>query len=117
MADVGRLAPGLVPYARYLLAVAEYNGLRVQVTSTLRTRGQQELLYQRYLQCRANNPGKATCLPAAVPGTSDHELGLAFDLVVNGDFNSSAQAALGRFWESIGGRWAGRADPVHFYVR
>ena len=116
MADVGRLAPGLVPWARYLLAVAEYNGLRVQVTSTLRTRGQQELLYQRYLQCRANTPGKATCLPAAVPGTSDHELGLAFDLVVDGSFHSPGQVALGRFWQSLGGRWAGAADPVHFSV-
>lgn len=115
MADIGRLAPWLVPYARYLLDVAAYNGLRVAVTSTVRNRAQQELLYQRYLQCRRN--AGTTCLPAAPPGHSDHELGLAFDLVVNGDYHSPQQAQLGAFWQSLGGRWAGSADPVHFYVR
>lgn len=109
------LAPELVPWAEYLLEVAAYNGLRVQVTSTRRTRAQQAVLYQRWLQCRARG-GRGTCLPAAVPGTSDHELGRAFDLVVNGDFRGPGQRALGEFWRSLGGRWAGDADPVHFSV-
>lgn len=115
MASVAQLDAAFRPWVEYLLRVAEYNGLRVQVTSTLRTRAQQTVLYQRYLQCSARG-GRGTCLPAAVPGTSDHELGLAVDLVVNGDFRGPHQRALGEFWNSIGGKWAGDADPVHFSV-
>ena len=113
MPSVQLLDPRLRPWAQYLLEVAAYNGLRVQVTSTLRTRAQQTVLYQRSLEC-SRRGGRGTCLPAAPPGTSDHELGLAFDLVVNGDFKSPEQAALGRFWQSLGGRWGADADPVHF---
>lgn len=113
MASTALLHHEFRPWVEYLLRVAEYNGLRVQVTSTLRTRAQQTVLYQRYLQCAARG-GRGTCLPAAVPGTSDHELGLAVDLVVNGDFRGASQRALGEFWRSLGGRWAGDADPVHF---
>lgn len=113
MASVAQLDPALRPWAEWLIRVAEYNGMRVQVTSTFRTTAQQTVLYQRYLQC-SERGGRGTCLPAARPGTSDHELGRAFDLVVNGDFRSPAQAALGRFWESLGGRWGGSIDPVHF---
>jgi LAS superfamily LD-carboxypeptidase LdcB len=115
VASTATLDPGFRPWVEYLLRVAEYNGLRVQVTSTLRTRAQQIVLYQRWLQCSARG-GRGTCLPAAPPGTSDHELGLAVDLVVNGDFRSAAQASLGAFWQSLGGRWGGAVDPVHFSV-
>lgn len=110
MADLKQLHPALVPWAEYLVRVAEYNGLRVQVTSTRRTAAQQALLYQRSQACGGG------CLPAARPGTSAHELGLAFDLVVDGDYRGRNQARLGAFWRSLGGRWAGDADPVHFYV-
>lgn len=110
MADTRSLHPALRPWADYLLQVAAYNGLRVQVTSTLRTRAQQTLLWQRSQACGGG------CLPAAPPGTSDHEYGLAFDLIVNGDYRSPHQRALGLFWRSLGGRWADEADPVHFSV-
>ena len=99
----------------YLIAVAQYNGLRVQVTSTLRTRAQQQLLYERYLRCRAAG-GRGDCLPTAPPGQSGHEQGLAVDLVVNGDYHGPAQAALGEFWRSLGFKWLGPSDPVHFSV-
>jgi LAS superfamily LD-carboxypeptidase LdcB len=114
MPSVTQLDPQLAPWARYLLDVAQYNGLRVQVTSTRRTRAQQELLWQRYQAC--GRSGGGGCLPAAPPGSSAHEHGLAFDLIVNGDYRGPAQEALGRFWEGLGGRWAGAADPVHFGV-
>ena len=114
MPQVRDLDPALAPAVAYLLRVAEYNGLRVALTSTRRTRLQQQGLYQRYLQCQ--RAGSRQCLPAAPPGTSDHERGLAFDLVVNGDYRGGAQRALGLFWQSMGGRWAGDADPVHFSV-
>lgn len=114
MPSLDQLHPELVPWARWLVQVAEYNGMRVQITSTLRTAGQQESLYRRFLACRST--GGARCLPAAPPGRSDHERGLAFDLVVNGDFRGAAQDALGRYWSSIGGKWGGSVDPVHFGV-
>lgn len=41
---------------------------------------------------------------------------MAFDLVVDGDYNGPGQRALGEFWRSIGGAWAGDGDPVHFSV-
>lgn len=116
MTSLNALDPGLRPWVEYLIRVAEYNGLRVQVTSTRRTRAQQAILYQRYQACTRTSRTPGTCLPAAVPGTSDHELGRAVDLVVNGDYRGPAQRALGEFWRSLGGRWAGDADPVHFSV-
>jgi LAS superfamily LD-carboxypeptidase LdcB len=115
MASLATLHPQLRPYAELLVRVAELNGLRVSVNSTLRTRAQQAILYQRYLE--AQRTGARGVLPANPPGTSDHELGLAFDLTVNGDYRSAAQAALGSLWRSWGGVWAGAADPVHFGVR
>jgi hypothetical protein len=114
MPSLATLDPRLAPYAQYLVRVAEASGLKVQVTSVVRTRAQQQILYQRYLaRLRA---GDRNILPANPPGTSLHEHGLAFDLVVNGDWRGPGQRALGALWRSWGGKWAGDADPVHFYV-
>lgn len=103
------LVPWLQPYAAELVRVANHYGLQVQVTSVRRTRRQQQALYARYLRGESD-------LPAAPPGTSDHELGLAFDLVVNRDYHGPAQRWLGQVWRSWGGAWP-ESDPVHFYVR
>ena len=108
MADVRDLQPWLVPYAKYLLDVAAYNRLPVQVTSVVRSSMAQARLYQRYLAGLSD-------LPAAPPGTSLHELGLAMDLVVSGDYRGPSQAALGALWKRMGGLWSPR-DPVHFWV-
>lgn len=113
MASVRELVPELVPWAEYLLRVASSQGWRVSVNSVFRSRARQTVLYQRYLQCRARG-GRGTCLPAAVPGTSDHELGRAFDITVNGNMWGPEQRALGQLWQSWGGRWGGERDPVHF---
>lgn len=114
MPSLSSLDPRLAPYAQHLVRVAESQGLRVQVTSVRRTRAQQQVLYQRYLaRLRAGDPNP---LPANPPGSSLHEHGLAFDLVVNGDYRGSAQRALGQLWQSWGGKWAGSVDPVHFYA-
>ena len=109
MPDVRSLQPWLVPYAEYLLVVAAYNRLPVQVTSVRRSSVAQGRLYRRYLAGLSD-------LPAAPPGTSMHELGLAFDLVVSGDYRGPSQAALGAFWKTMGGQWF-PSDPVHFFVR
>lgn len=109
MASITELQPWLVPYARYLLDVAAYNRLAVQVTSVARSSTAQARLYERY---RAG----LSDLPAAPPGRSLHEHGLAFDVVIGGDYRGASQAALGAFWKSMGGQWTPK-DPVHFYVR
>lgn len=90
-----------------LIAVARANGIEVKVTSTVRSRRTQLRLYNDYLAGRSR-------FPAAPPGKSKHERGLAFDLHVRPE---SALTPLGELWESWGGRWGGRfRDPIHFEV-
>lgn len=78
-----------------------YNGLRPRVTSAYRSIREQEILWNR--RQRGQHP-----LPVAFPGTSMHNYGLAVDLV------SDNNEALGRYWQSLGGVWGGKSDPVHF---
>jgi len=40
-----------------------------------------------------------------------HQLGRAADIEF---YPTSAQAEAGRIWQSMGGRWGGATDPVHF---
>lgn len=101
---LGSLDRRFRPYAQFLLETAAANGIGVRVTSTRRSRRKQAELYRRYL--RGEMP--YIVLP---PGRSLHEQGLAIDLVT---IPESAVAALGAWWRSIGGRWGGQADPVHF---
>lgn len=103
-AAIEALTPELQPYARALVDVAARAGGLPRLTSTLRTRGSQIRLYARYLSGR--NP-----YPVAFPGTSAHEYGEAFDLIVTPmDWLSD----LGKVWESWGGTWGASRDPVHF---
>lgn len=89
-----------IPYAQWLYQVAELNGLNPRITSVFRTYQQQAVLYQRYLRGLSS-------LPAAPPGHSRHERGLAWDMV------TANPSALGQLWNSMGGRWF-PSDPVHF---
>lgn len=104
----GQLHPQLQAAAAALYNVAMQYGLFPTVTSVLRTYAQQARLYRRYLA--GSSP-----YPAAPPGHSKHERGLAFDMVVQQGGFSPQQAWLGQVWESWGGRWGGRfKDPIHF---
>lgn len=98
----GRRA-GLAP--AMLAALARADGLLghpVTVVSGLRTRSQQEALWQR----RATNP-----YPVAPPGTSDHERGLAIDVP------RPEVAALRRVAPAAGlCQPLPATDPVHFIV-
>lgn len=94
----------LIPYAAALFAWMLTRDPTARVSSVRRGRGEQGRLYRRYLA------GKSR-FPAAPPGRSKHELGLAFDIVAKQDVLAQA----GRIWESWGGRWGGRfKDPIHF---
>lgn len=91
-----------------LKAVARRNNVGLTVTSTVRSRRTQARLYAEYRAGRSQ-------YPAAPPGTSAHELGLAFDAVAQ---PREYQEAFGRLWESWGGRWGGRFnDPIHFELK
>lgn len=103
------LVPELRPAAYALLQVAQKAGLRPRVTSVRRSRSEQAALYARFLRGESD-------LPAAPPGTSQHEHGLAFDMVLAEGYRTPNQAALGALWRSWGGRWES-ADPVHFFVQ
>lgn len=97
------LIPELQQPARELFNVASYAGVRPQITSTLRTHSEQARLYKRFLAGNSK-------YPAAAPGTSAHEYGYAFDMIVNGDQN---QFDLGTVWKSWGGVWH-ESDNIHF---
>lgn len=101
------LVAGLRPYASTLFAFAQQLSPSAVVTSVRRDATKQAQLYNRYIT------GKSA-YPAAAPGTSKHERGLAFDL---GGLSASQLRQLGEIWESWGGRWGGRfshSDPIHF---
>jgi LAS superfamily LD-carboxypeptidase LdcB len=108
---VGRfagLARGLQGPAEQLRALALAAGLNPKVTSVKRSTATQRRLYDAYIHGRS-------IYPAAKPGTSKHERGLAFDMVLNVPRDHPAYRQLGEIWEKAGGRWGGRfKDEIHF---
>jgi len=104
-ASISALIPELQPFARELVSAAGSAGLLPRITSTLRTYSEQQRLYDRYLQ-------GLSPYPAAPPGSSAHEYGWAFDMVVT---PLEALADVGRYWQALGGVWGGSiGDEVHF---
>lgn len=110
MPDLSTLDPRFAPYA-----VAFYKWARqvtsggLIVTSARRSWAEQARLHRAYLAGQNNG------LPASPPGSSDHELGLAFDMArMNRDPKADVELhELGRYWRAMGGRWWPE-DPVHF---
>jgi hypothetical protein len=99
------LDSSLIQPAKALVDAAGAAGLLPQVTSTLRSHSEQARLYRRF-------QAGLSQYPVAVPGTSAHEYGFAFDVVVT---PMAALGELGALWESWGGEWGGRgSDPIHF---
>jgi len=93
-----------MPYAAALYVGAQAAGLRPRITSVRRSRQQQAVLYDRYRRGLSQ-------FPAAPPGQSRHERGLAFDMVtVDGG------RAAGAAWNEAGGFWS-PSDWVHYEVR
>jgi len=101
------LQPWLRPYAEWLVSAAPYAGAKsVRVTSVRRSRAQQQQLYNNYLAGRSS-------FPAAPPGRSKHEYGLAFDMVTE---PFSALDTLGAWWQQLGGEWS-PTDRIHFAAK
>lgn len=102
-ASLSQLIPEFEPIARdFVTAVGQY-GLQPRVTSTLRSYPEQKRLYNRYLAGQSQ-------YPAAPPGTSAHEFGYAFDMVVS---PMEYLPLLGDAWKQLGGVWHAE-DPIHF---
>lgn len=95
------LHPALRTISRNLPSVARSLGFQARVTSGYRSTKKQAWLYERYL-------AGLQPYPVAPPGTSDHERGLALDVV------STNPDALVDLLTSVGLFWAGPSDPVHF---
>ena len=89
---------------REWLSALRANGVKFRVTSTKRTWNEQAALYQRFLDGLSS-------LPAAPPGRSKHQLGLAIDVVFDapGDLEIAVRSAGVHLL-----RWAGAGDRVHF---
>lgn len=114
MASLRSLDPRLRPWAEYMLQVANANapyfgGSSMVVTSARRSRMKQAQLYDRYIRGLSK-------IPAAPPGRSIHEYGLAWDMARLGvdPLRDELLVALGHYWQELGGHWGGTRDPVHF---
>lgn len=112
MADLATLDPRLTPWAKHLYAIGKYYDGRLVVTSARRSPAKQARLYDAYIRGISK-------IPAAPPGGSLHQYGLAFDMARIGKspLGDPLLAYLGSVWESWGGRWGGQRDPVHFQPR
>lgn len=112
MADLRTLDPRIAYWARYLHWIGSTHDGRLVVTSARRDQTKQARLYERYVRGES-------LYPVARPGTSRHELGLAFDLARIGvdPYQDPLLYELGRLWTYWGGRYGGAGDPVHFEVR
>jgi len=103
---VNALDPRVERFRQALQRVLARHGMPLVFTSGYRTRSQQAALYHDWLSGRSK-------YPAAPPGFSKHERGLAFDLAGS----PPALEIAGRLARGAGFRWGGdfhRADPVHF---
>ena len=100
--DVGNIFDFLQTPASVSLPVVadERPGATLSFNSALRSLAQQFLLYEWYLA------GRCGIALAAVPGTSNHERGLAIDIDDNAGWRDELE---GNAWD-----WLGANDPVHY---
>lgn len=103
-ASLRELHPAVRPLAEAFVKAVEDADIAVTITSVVRSRADQERLYER---ARAG----LQHYPVAHPGESLHECGLAWDMVLD----PPEYTTVGEVWESLGFRWGGRfRDRVHF---
>ncbi len=100
-----RLLPEFARAVDEVFAAAEDEGIGILIVSTYRSSAEQSKLHRAWIR-----RGK-TGLPAAPPGQSFHEFGLAVDFATD---PPDALERVGEIAEDFGLRWGGRFnDPVH----
>lgn len=107
MTGLSQADPRVRKHFTAIFQLAQLINPRAYVSSVKRDSKKQSDLYDAWLAGRSK-------YPAAPPGTSKHELGLAVDI---GGMTDSQLAYLGQVWRSWGGRWGGtfrNRDPIHF---
>jgi hypothetical protein len=88
---------------QFLHALSPYFRI-IRVTSVRRDTRTQSRLWDRYVSGQS-------IYPAAPPGHSPHECGIAFDV----QLDPPNYVLAGEVWEGIGLRWGGRFDDeIHF---
>jgi hypothetical protein len=129
MPSLSTLDPDFRPYAEEFFRVAHSLFPRLVVTSARRSYFDQLRLWLNYQWAKSLAVGVgadlgpredaaqrlAKILPAAPPGHSKHEQGLAWDMAqLNIEpFRDDVLPQLGSIWIRIGGIWR-PSDPVHF---
>lgn len=88
---------------RVFIDVFAEAGIKIKVTSAYRTAEEQRAIFAQ---------AEANPYPVARPGRSQHEYGVAVDMVATPREN---QAALGTVWNALGLYWS-PSDEVHFAV-
>ncbi len=99
-----RLDPGFWGIFQDVLDAADDEGIDVELVSGYRSLKEQARLYAQYRAGRSS-------LPAAPPGASYHNFGLAIDVAAR---PSAALQRVGEIAEDFGLRWGGHfGDPPH----
>ena len=109
---LGTLDSRLQPWANWIYDLGKSYDPLLVVTSAYRSYGDQQRLYDKWRRGESD-------IPAAPPGGSLHQHGLAFDLARIGKdpLTDPLLNWLGRVWEYYGGQYGGQRDPVHFQPR
>lgn len=113
---VQKLHPKIRDKAREFIVKAEQQGIILRITSGLRTWEEQDALYDQ----GRTKPGNV--VTNAKGGSSNHNYGLAFDVVPiengNVNWNSKNWNKIGQIGKSVGfdwgGDWSGFVDKPHF---
>lgn len=113
---VQKLHPKIREKAREFIVNAEKQGIILRITSGLRTWEEQDALYAQ----GRTKPGNV--VTNAKGGSSNHNYGLAFDVVPiengNVNWNSKNWNKIGQIGKSVGfdwgGDWSGFVDKPHF---
>lgn len=119
VADTKLLMPEVAEKAQQLVRECEKQGLKIRVTSTVRTIARQDALYA---QGRTAPGNIVTQVKGSAMG-SYHQWGLAFDICINdgGDaYDTAKLTKAGKIGEKLGlewgGSWTGFVDMPHFQL-
>ena len=113
--NLNGMDPRVLSALKTIQEQARARGIETNVISGVRSLDDQKQLYANYVAGQQGQPlpfpSRGAVPLAAVPGTSEHEKGFAFDLQAT---DPSKQAELWSLAPSVGLRTLGLKDPNHF---